>query len=514
MHIVNLSTELAPIAKVGGLGDVVYGLSNELIKQGHNVEVILPKYDTIDYSRLKNLQVHHRDLWSYEGAAKFNNTVWSAEVEDIKVLLIEAHHPSYFFNRGMIYGCADDVDRFLYFTRTAMEFLHVSGRAPDCIHLHDWPVAIASTLYKDMYIPLGFKTGGTLLTLHNVEHQGKCAPHNLTKIGLRGENYLTPEKYQDPNLPHVINLLKGGIEDASRINTVSPNYCQEILTEENGHGLEKDLQRNRKKLTGILNGIDENFWNPKTDPFLVHKYDTHNPISKEKLKKILGAKEENKRHLLNSLGLEHTDAPLIGCITRLVPQKGPELIVEAIRHTIKKNGLFVLLGSECSPETKELFLTLQKEFSASKRLSITLERDEALAHLIFAGSDLFTVPSIFEPCGLTQMIALRYGSIPIVRNTGGLADTVFDIDFSDHPLNKRNGYVFNAATKTEVEAVIDRAFTDWQNERIKWDQMIQNALLCDYTWKSSAQDYIKLYRQLLVEHAPKSHSKKSRSKAA
>lgn len=514
MHIVNLSTELAPIAKVGGLGDVVYGLSNELIKQGHKVEVVLPKYDTIEYDRIKNLRVHHRDLWSYDGSAKFNNTVWSGDVDHIKVLLIEPHHPSYFFSRGMIYGCPDDVDRFLYFTRAAMEFLHVSGRQPDCIHLHDWPVAIASTLYKDMYVPLGFKVGGTLLTIHNMEHQGKCAPHNLTRIGIRGENYLTPEKYQDKTFPQAINLLKGGIEDATLINTVSPNYCKEILTAENGHELEMDLQRNHKKLSGILNGIDEDFWNPKADSFLVQRYDTHDPFSKDKFEKILKAKEDNKRHLRTHLGLLPGDAPLIGCVTRLVPQKGPELIAHAIRHTIEKNGQFVLLGSEYSPEIKEMFLALKKEFSASKRLAIMLDRDEALAHLIFAGSDLFTVPSIFEPCGLTQMIALRYGSIPIVRNTGGLADTVFDVDFSAEPLNKRNGYVFNDPTAEDVEKVIDRALNDWQNDSIKWVQMMQNALFCDYSWKKSAQDYIVLYRKLSAEHAPGTNSKKRRHKAA
>lgn len=515
MHIVHLSSELAPIAKVGGLGDVVYSLSKELIRQGHTVEIILPKYDTIDYSKLKNLQVHYRELWSFDGPISYNNTIWSAEIEGIKVLLIEPHHPSYFYSRGKIYGCADDIDRFLYFTRAAMEFLFKSKRNPDSIHLHDWPVAVAATLYKDMYTPLGFKAGGTILTIHNMEHQGKCAPHNLTRIGLRGENYLTPEKYQDNMTPQAINLLKGGIEDANLITTVSPNYSREILTKEGGHGLHRELEQNCKKLTGILNGIDLEFWNPKTDPHLMQNYDTTLPLTKDKMEKILKAKEDNKRHLRNHFGLLPSDTPLIGCITRLVPQKGPELIAQAIRHTIEKKGQFILLGSEYSPEIQQMFLDLKKEFAASKRFALLLDRNESISHLIFAGSDLLTVPSLFEPCGLTQMIALRYGTIPIVRNTGGLADTVFDIDFSSEPIEKRNGFVFDYPDKEEIDSVIDRAINVWNNDSIKWVQMMENALSCDYSWTRSVQQYIALYTKLSGSSEPIStNNKKRKNKAA
>jgi starch synthase len=490
MHIIHLSSELAPIAKVGGLGDVVYGLSLELIKQGHTVEVILPKYDTIDYRWIKNLQVLEKELKSFDGPLKYNNTIWSGDVDGIKVLLVEPHHPAQFFSRGAIYGCADDVDRFLYFSRTSMEFIYKTKRKPDCIHLHDWPVAVASTLYKDMYIPLGMRIGGTLLTIHNVEHQGKCAPHNLTRIGLPGEKYLTPERYQDNIIPQVINLLKGGIEDATLITTVSPNYSQEILTQDFGHGLEKDLQRNKDKITGILNGIDPNFWNPETDPHLLQRY------SALSMDKVFEAKESNRKQLSTHLGIEYSNAPLIGCITRLVPQKGPELIIHAIRRTIKQHGIFVLLGSEYSSETKTQFLDLKKELAESKSFGLLLDRDEPLAHLIFAASDFLIVPSIFEPCGLTQMIALRYGSIPIVRNTGGLADTVFDVNFSKLPQEKRNGFVFEDPTKKAMEAVIDRALSEKKNDPIKWKNIVQNALHYDFSWKQSIIKYIELYSSL------------------
>src|ERR1700722_7959545 len=188
MYIVQIVTELCPVARVGGLADVIYGLSKELSRQGHRVEIILPKYDCMNYAALKNLKVEFRELWSFEGVNRFNNTVWSAEIDGLKLLLIEPHHPLYYFGRGVIYGCPDDIDRFVYFSRAAMEFLFKSGRQPDAIHVHDWPTALVPVLYKDMYEPLGFKTGGTVLTIHNMEHQGRCQPFNLTRIGLRGDN--------------------------------------------------------------------------------------------------------------------------------------------------------------------------------------------------------------------------------------------------------------------------------------------------------------------------------------
>ena len=180
MYIVHVATELAPVAKVGGLGDVIYGLSKELSRQGHKVEIILPKYDCMNFAELNNLKVEHRELWSLDGSQRFNNTVWSANVDGLKLLLIEPHHPQYYFSRGVIYGCHDDIDRFIYFSRVAMEYLFKSGKHPDALHVHDWPTALIPVLHKEIYEPLGYKTGGTVLTIHNMEHQGKCQPNNLS----------------------------------------------------------------------------------------------------------------------------------------------------------------------------------------------------------------------------------------------------------------------------------------------------------------------------------------------
>src|SRR5690349_13518310 len=201
MHIVHIASELAPIAKVGGLGDVIHGLSKELQSAGHTVEILLPKYDCLHYEGLKDLKVAFRELWVLEGTHRYNNTIWSARIDGLNVILIEPHHPQYYFTRGMIYGCHDDIDRFIYFSKVAMEYLFKAGKAPDVIHVHDWPTALAAVLFKDVYQPLGYQGKGTVLTLHNMEHQGKCQPFNLSKIGLPGESYLAPDKMQDPHFP-------------------------------------------------------------------------------------------------------------------------------------------------------------------------------------------------------------------------------------------------------------------------------------------------------------------------
>ncbi|MCX6986789.1 MAG: glycogen/starch synthase [Chlamydiae bacterium] len=488
MHIIHLSSELSPAAKVGGLGDVVHSLSVALIKEGHNVEVILPKYDTFDYSLAKNLQVHYRNLLSYDGSTTYNNTIWSCQVDGISVLLVEPHHPSYFFSRGMIYGCPDDIDRFLYFTRASMEFIFKSGRKPDAIHLHDWPVAIAATLQKDMYSHLGLQIGGMLLTLHNIEHQGHCGVNQIARIGLDSEKYTTQESPKE-----VINLLERGIIDSTWITTVSATYLKEIMTLKGGHGLDLILKKHQSKIQGILNGIDYNYWNPKTDPYLSHHFNTPFESADHEIESVIKAKSANKKELQKRLGLRQRQVPLICCVTRLVHQKGPALIAKAIRRTLHHKGQFILLGSEGSNEMNKLFLSLQHEFAHTKDFSLILERNESLAHLTFAGSDMTIVPSLFEPCGLTQMIALRYASIPIVRKTGGLADTVFDISESK---GRRNGFTFTEALDEMVDNVIDRAIGTYQKEKELWSELIENAVASDHSWGHSMHEYLSCYKNL------------------
>jgi starch synthase len=495
MYIIHIATELAPVAKVGGLGDVIYGLSKALVKAGHNVEIILPKYDCLSYSELNHLKVEHRELWSLDGAQRFNNTVWTANVHGLKLLLIEPHHPQYYFSRGMIYGCHDDIDRFAYFSRAAMEYLYKTGKQPDVIHVHDWPTALVPVLYKDVYFPLDYRTGGTLLTIHNVEHQGKCQPNNLSRIGLRGDSYLDPEKLQDPFSSNLVNILKGGIIYADRITTVSPTYKQEIQTPEGGFGLHEALLKNPKKLKGILNGIDEDFWNPEQDIYLPQKYPTHG-ITKNNLSLVLKGKEENKHYLRTHLRLKHSDAPLVASVTRLVPQKSPKLIQHALLRTLEKDAQFVLLGSTSIHTVQQEFESLQEQLKNHGNAAILLDKDEALAHSIYAAADMFIIPSLFEPCGLTQLIALRYGTIPIARITGGLADTVFDCDQSTRPVSERNGFTFEFPDTKGVDWALLRALDCYKNDPQKWQSLILNGIHQDFSWTHAASEYIALYQQL------------------
>jgi starch synthase len=511
MYIVQIVTEICPVARVGGLADVIYGLSKELSKQGHKVEIILPKYDCLHYGELKNLRVEHREIWSFERMHHYNNTIWSADVDGLKLLLIEPHHPQYYFGRGVIYGCHDDVDRFAYFSRTALEFLFKADKQPDAIHVHDWPTALVPVLYKDMYRPLGYKAGGIVLTIHNMEHQGRCQPFNLSRIGLRGDSYLDPDKMQDPYAPGLLNLLKGGIEYADKITTVSPTYEKEIQTPEGGFGLEDVLIKNRKKLKGILNGIDEDFWNPEKDPHLIQKYSTYS-LDKNKFPSILRAKKENRRLLCTHLGIKETEAPLIASVSRLVPQKSPGLIKYALERTLKKGGQFILLGTTLIKSIHKEFEALREELEQNENVAILIDKDEALAHQIFAAADMFIIPSLFEPCGLTQLIALRYGTVPIARLTGGLADTVFDIDTSSRKLEERNGFTFDFPDRKGVDWALSRALECFKHEPQKWQSLILNGTRQDFSWKHSVSEYLSFYQELgdVEEEPTKAKLKKTK----
>ncbi len=486
MHIVHITSELTPIAKVGGLADVVHGLSKELIRLGHRVEVVLPKYDCLYFQGLSHLHIEVPELWIDTGSCRFKNTIFSAIVEGIKVFLVEPHHPKQFFNRQTIYGCSDDIARFICFSQVALHFLSHSKIEPDLLHVHDWPTAVIPALCKEGYGPS--RTKGTALTLHNMQHQGQCPLEDPQLEELT----LLPKTLSLFQEEAGINLLKGGIEYADQLTTVSPQYEKEIQTTLGSCGLQTSVLKRASHLRGILNGIDAQFWDPEKDPHLFKRYNT------KTLETLLQGKKTNKRQLFKQLELSDPTQPLVAVIARLVPQKSPHLIKHALHRTLEKGGRFLLLGTSPIPALQEEFETLQKECLKGAEARILMERDEKLAHQIFAAADLFLIPSLFEPCGLTQLIALRYGTVPLARLTGGLVNTVFDIDTSPLPLEKRNGFTFDFPDTEGVDWALLRALDCFRQDRAKWNALMLQGLAYDFSWAHSAPAYVDVYREMLL----------------
>ena len=499
MYVIHIASELAPLAKVGGLADVLIGLSREESWKGLDVDIIIPKYDCINIDEIRDFSIDRSDILSFYEGEWYPNTVWVGWVENIKVYFIEPHHPRHFFNRGCFYGCHDDIERFLYFSRAAMEFLFKKQLQPDIIHIHDWQTAAIAPIYNELYRKLGYTKPKVISTIHNIEYQGRCAAADLNKIGLDGGALAAPDKLQDPYDPKLVNLLKGAIVYADFITTVSPNYAKEVKTPQGGRGLDGVLRQYDGKFAGVLNGIDYSYWNPEIDRYLPAHFSPREIPESKKDHNTIDRKAYDKRILRERLSLAEGYKPIVGCITRLVPQKGIEMIKHALKYTLKNHGQFVLLGSSPIPSISDEFQALANHYAEHPDVHLFLRHQEDLAHLIFAGSDMFIVPSIFEPCGLTQLIALKYGAIPVVRKTGGLADTIFDVDYSGRPFEETNGYTFDFPDDIGIESALARAFDCWFHDPQKWRQLMINGMNIDFSWNRSSDQYIQIYKKLTTK---------------
>jgi starch synthase len=479
MRIVHIASEFAPFAKAGGLGEVITGLGRELSSKGNEVEIIIPKYDFIDLTKLPQIKIEVADF----KCLGFANAIWSAKSEGCNLHLLEARHPAGFFHRGKIYGCEDDIPRFAYFSRAALEYLKLKKEPIDVLHLHDWHTSLCAPLARDIFKELKIKA--IVLSIHNIEYQGKCVSSDLDAIGLNGASYLTPEKLQDnnPQFPETINLLKGGITYADAVVPVSPSYAKEILTPEYGFRLNTTLKKAQSKITGILNGIDEKLWNPATDTHLAATYT---------LESAAKGKQANR----GPFQLAKGKRPWVGAVTRIVPQKGPELIEAAIEKTLELGGCFLLLGSSPISRIQSHFNQLKEKYQNNNQVSLCYDYNEALAHTIYAALDFLIVPSHFEPCGLTQLIAMRYGTVPIVRATGGLKDTVFDCENSKIPNKQRNGFLFSTPTAASLNQTLERAFRLFRSESSTFQSLIRHGMQSDFSWKQPALEYTKLYLRL------------------
>ncbi len=462
MRIVHLTSELSPLAKVGGLGDVVSGLSKALLKKGEAIEVILPFYDTIEATLIESF-IKVDDL-SIDGKEA---EIWQGKSDHIPVTLIAPL--SDHFKRETIYGEKDDAERFTLFCKFALAYLVKVGTPIAILNLHDWLTSFAAPLAREIYPNLSI--GGIVTTLHNLCYQGVCKPDKVLPAGFPKCPFLF-----DTAKPKYLNLLKGGITYADLLTTVSPTYAQEIQREW-GCGLEGLLKSRSEKLVGILNGIDEEIWDPTSDPYL-------KLLMPEDRRSVHAAKKGNRAALSAQVGIKLSEKPLFTCITRLVEQKGPELILAGIEHVLENGGQFILLGSSSEKKLKKKFDALAEKYEESPDAHFHFVFDEPLAHLTYAAADFILVPSLFEPCGLTQMLALRYGTIPLVHSVGGLADTIVDGE---------NGLSFNSPTAAELERTIDRAFQLFRTE--KHEEMIQKGMGMDWSWEKSAEIYLHLYRK-------------------
>ncbi|HSO84671.1 glycogen synthase, partial [Thiocapsa sp.] len=484
LFIVHITPELASVAKVGGLADVVFGLSRELAIRGNHVEIILPMYATLRHDQIFEMHEVYKDLWVpwYDGA--IHCTVFFGFVHGRKCFFIEPHSQDNFFNRGSIYGYKDDVLRYAFFSRAAMEFLWKAGKHPDVIHVHDWQTALVPVFLYEFYQPLGMTHPRVCLTIHNFAHQGVTGVEILHATGLhRPERFFNQDRMADNTHPKALNLLKAGIVYSNFITTVSPRYAFETKDQGQGFGLEPTLHTHQMKYGGVVNGIDYDIWNPEVDHQIPVRYSVES----------IDGKYDNKRALRHRLMLADNEKPIVAFIGRLDPQKGLDLVRHAIFYTLERGAQFVLLGSSPDDRINGDFWGLKRMLNDSPDCHLEIGFDEDLSHLIYAGADMMLVPSRFEPCGLTQLIALRYGTVPVVREVGGLADTVFDKDYSHRPLHERNGYVFRDFDNAGLESALGRAIACYRNHPEHFRELMKNGMRTDYSWSTPGQDYLNIY---------------------
>lgn len=472
-----VTPEARPFAKTGGLADVCGALPLALARLGHRVTIVLPKYrGTHTDGAAGEPAVIPFGLHDYP--VRF---VEQKVADGVTAVLIDA--PA-LYDRDGLYGdrngeYGDNAFRFAVLSRGALEYARLRGRRPDVIHVHDWqaalvPVYARTTLHDDPIV------GGvrTVLTIHNLAFQGTFDAKELAWIGLRADLY-------HPGMLEFYgraSALKGGILSSDAITTVSPTYAREIVTREYGFGFDGILRTRAADMVGILNGIDTATWNPQSDPYLPVHFDAS----------TLDRKASLKRALLEHAGLTADEAamrrPLLGIVTRLTHQKGCDLFAAAADRLMAFDASWVMLGSG-DAWCEDLWRRLAGRYP--HRVAARIGFDEKLAHLVEAGSDIFVMPSWYEPCGLNQMYSLRYGTVPIVRATGGLEDTVVDLDESP---DQSTGFKFRHYTGEGLISAVDRAVSLFASNPARWREMQERGMQRDFSWDVSAREYVKVYR--------------------
>ncbi len=445
MRVLFASVEMYPLAKVGGLGDVAGSLPKHLKKLGVDISVIMPYHLFIDVDA------------KYETSFKMDGKefqIYSHKINDLPVYLIKND----FLSRDRVYGYEDHI-RWAIFSKAVIYAAEKLGLNVDIIHCNDWMTGLIP-----LYARILGKEYKFVLTIHNLKHQGSFESQIFPHLGI-------PEDYRNLVIWRgKINYMKAGIVLADRVNTVSPTYAKEILSEEFGEGLEEILRENSHKLVGILNGIDYDVWNPEKDKYIFENYSA----------KSIEKRKKNTEKMKEFLGIDD-DKPLFGFVARLVEQKGVDILVESIKKI--DDAHFVILGTG-RKYLEDLLLGIKKD-----NVHPIIKYDEVLAHRIYASVDFFLMPSKFEPCGLGQLIAMRYGTIPVVRKTGGLADTVKDINEGGW------GFVFSEYSSEALTNAIERAIEFYRSENV--DSLRIRIMRMDFSWNSSAKEYLNLYKEII-----------------
>lgn len=474
-----IGSECYPFVKTGGLGDVMYALPRELVKQNCDVRVLLPRYACIP-QKYQDQMVYRGEFYMDLGRTGRNYYVGIMEYICDGVVYDFIDNQEFFSAGNPYISLVDDIPKYCFFSKAALAALNFMNWIPDIIHCHDWQAALVPVYLRTLFHDSPVGRAKTILTIHNLRFQGI---YNIPTIqhwsGLPGEVFdmgALKQGYEDAN------MLKGGLAYADRITTVSNTYAGEIQTSEYGENLEEHLRYHSYKLRGIVNGIDYEIWNPKTDAALAANYDASD---------VLKRKKENKLALQKELGLEQDEEKfVVGLISRLTNQKGLDLVNAIVPQMMDGNTQIVVLGTG-DKQYEDTFRYYESNYKGM--FSACIQYDEARAHRIYAGADALLVPSRFEPCGLTQLNAMHYGTLPIVRETGGLKDTV-------EPYNVYtgggNGFTFDRYDAGLLLDAVNRAKTLYFTNRSGWDEVVQRDMAKDVSWENSAKQYKNLYLEL------------------
>ena len=476
-RIAFVGSECYPFVKTGGLGDVMYALPRALVSEGCEVRVILPLYACMPQKYKEKLEYKGSFMMdqTQEGRTFFVG-IMELEMDGVTYDFVENRE---FFDWGNPYtGLWEDIPKYCFFSKASLAIMNFLNWQPDIIHCHDWQASLVPLYKRTQFWDTPVGKARTVLTIHNLRFQGICSiPHLKYWSGLRDDLFDYPVlKWNEDEA----NMFKGGLAFADMITTVSETYAQEIQTGTYGEGLDAHLRYHSPRLHGIVNGIDVEQWDPAADGLLAAKYNADT---------VLELKKENKRAMQEKLGLDQDGRKMVlGLISRLTDQKGLDLVDAIFPKLIDGNTQVVVLGTG-DPRYENAFRYFESKYKGS--VCAYISYNETLAHLIYAGADAFLVPSLFEPCGLTQLIAMRYGTVPVVRETGGLKDTV-----EPYGPGRGNGFTFDRYEADLLLDAVNRSKTVFFTDRPAWDDMVKRNMKKDVSWESSAKKYLALYEEL------------------